>query len=104
MSKNDGWKTIFPKQGHWLHLHNLMSAGLIIQWVDENYKDTKIKVCAYPGSGDNGGMKPKKWRLTTRAQIATFSDWLIDNTGTNKNLIFVGKVRVEAKRRHHDRP
>ena len=90
---SNGWLTAFPKQGQWFHLHTLMSAGIIIQWVDENYRKTRVK--AITSCGDD----MRKWRLTTAAKVRTFCVYMKYNSCTGN-----GKVRVSYKKRHHRKP
>ena len=90
---NNGWMTQFPRQGDWFHFHNLMSVGIITQWIEENYRKTRIKALSISG----GDMR--KWRLSTKAQIKIFCVYMRNHACTDKT-----KIRVEYKKRHHRRP
>jgi len=89
----NGWITVFPKQGEWLHLHNLLTVGILNQWLEENYRKTRIRALTISGN------EMRKWRLTTKDKVNTFCVYLRNNVGTDKC-----KLRIEAKKRHHRLP
>ena len=86
----NGWITQFPKQGEWFHLHTYCSVVVIAQWVQENYRKTRVKALTI--SGDD----MRKWRLTTKSKVKTFCAWMINNSCTDK-----ARLRIEVKKRHH---
>ena len=88
----NGWITVFPKgTGHqWFHLHTLCSVAVVSQWLQENYRITRVKAITIAGND------MRKWRITTRDKIKVFCAWMRNNCGTGQ-----AKLRIEYKRRHH---
>ena len=89
----NGWITQFPKQGSYFHLHNLMSVGIVVQWLEENYRKTRVVAISISGE------EMRKWRLTTNAKVKTFCAWMRNNSCTDR-----ARIRVQYKIRHHRRP
>ncbi len=85
-----GWITVFPKDGsEWFYLYNLLSVGVISEWLQENYQTTRVRALTIMGT------EPRKWRITTKDKVKTFCAYLRNHTGTSK-----AKLRIEYKKRH----
>lgn len=89
----NGWLTRFPVQGQWMHLHihPLMSVAIISQWLQENYRKSRVKAITICGEDDM-----RKWRITTKDKVKVFCAYLKNNCGTGN-----AKVRIMYKKRHH---
>ena len=88
----NGWITQFPRQGEYFHLHTLCSVAVVSQWLQDNYKKTRVKAITIAGDD------MRKWRLTTKSKVKVFCVWMRNNSCTDK-----GKLRIMYKKRHHTR-
>ena len=80
-------KTIYPKQGAWFHVDTLLQLGEMMEFVEDWFPKTSITVISI--SGDD----LRRWRLTSRQAVKTFSAYMRNNIGS-RNL----KLRMKQKK------
>ena len=78
------WKTIYPKQGEWFHVDNLLQVGEIYQYLLDNHHRVRIRMII------NDGERMRGVTFKDRPKVEWFK-------ALAKNSCGIGKFKVRIK-------
>lgn len=77
------WKTVYPEEGEWFHINNLLQVGEVYQYLLDNYH--RAKIVAVIASGDD----TQKVEFKDRSKVEWFKAFAKNWCGTDKLKIKV---------------
>ena len=81
-----GWRTVWPKEGTYLYIRDLIMVGEIEQYLLENYDDKYIRIIYI--NGQEIGRKV----INSLGKVKSFKVFMINNCGTGQL-----RIRVNVK-------
>lgn len=80
------WKTVYPKQGKWFHIDNLLQVGEIYQYLLENYDRVRIRMII------NNGDRMQGVKFQYRSKVEWFKVFARNNLHCGS-----GKLKIRVK-------